>query len=192
MVVGTRPDVDYAIGKLSQHSANPRESHWAGVKRVMRYVQGTRNLGIVFNSKSKSSELLGFSEADWAGCQDSGKSTSGCVFKFWVERSVGVLENKLWSRLRRVKLSTLHYVRHVRRRLGCVKVVADVLELDSDPTIMMGCDNAGTISFAQNESINRRNKHVDVKYHYVRDVIKRGVVSLSHCPCSAISGSTGG
>ena len=62
------------------------------------------------------------------------------------------------------------------------QVVADVLELGSDPTIMMGCDNAGTISFAQNES----NKHVDVKYHYVRDAIKRGVVSWMQCPTTSM------
>ncbi|CDF39895.1 unnamed protein product [Chondrus crispus] len=82
LMVGTRPDLAYGIGKLSQHSANPCESHWAGVKRVMRYVQGTRNLGIVFDNKSKSPELFGFSDADWAGCSDSRKSTSGYVFKF--------------------------------------------------------------------------------------------------------------
>ena len=50
----------------------------------------------------------------------------------------------------------------------------------------MGCDNAGTISFTQNESINRRNKHVNVKYYYVRDAIKRGIVSLTHCPTTSM------
>ena len=53
---------------------------------------------------------------------------------------------------------------------------------DHDPTIRMGCDNTGTIAFAHNQSITRRNKHVDVKYHYVRDATRRGIVSLVHCP----------
>ena len=186
LMVGTRPDLAYAIGKLSQHSANPCESHWAAVKRVMRYVQGTRNLGIVFNCKSKSPELLSFSDADWAGCQDSRKSTSGYVFKFcgaaisWSSRKQTVVATST------CEAEYIALCEAYKEAAWLRQVVADVLELDSDPTIMMGCDNAGTISFAQNESINRRNKHVDVKYHYVRDAIKRGVVSLTHCPTTSV------
>ncbi|CDF39897.1 unnamed protein product [Chondrus crispus] len=168
LMVGTRPDLAYAIGKLSQHSANPCESHWAGVKRVMRYVQGTRNLGIVFDNKSKSPNLLGFSDADWAGSISWSSRKQTVVATLTCEAEYIALceacKEATWLR----------------------QVVADVLGLDSDPTIMMGCDNAGTISFAQNESINRRNKHVDVKYHYVRDAIKRNIVYLSHCPTTSM------
>ena len=186
LMVGTRPDLAYEIGKLSQHSANPRESHWAGVKRVMRYVQGARNLGIVFNSKSKSPELLGFSDADWAGCSDSRKSTSGYVFKFcggaisWISRRQTVVATSS------CEAEYIALCGACKEATWLRQVVADVLELDCDPTIMMGCDNAGTISFAQNESINRRNKRVDVKYHYVRDAIKREIVSLTHCPTTSM------
>ena len=154
LMVGTRPDLAYAIGKLSQHSANPCESHWAGVERVMRYVQGTRNLEIVFNSKSKSPELLGFSDADWAGCQDSRKSTSGYVFKFcggavsWSSRKQTVVATST------CEAEYIALCEACKEATWLRQVVADVVELDSDPTIMMGCDNAGTISFAQNESIN--------------------------------------
>ncbi|CDF39893.1 unnamed protein product [Chondrus crispus] len=153
LMVGTRPDLAYAIGKLSQHSANPCESHWAGVKRVMRYVQGTRNLGIVFDNKSKSPE---FSR------KQTVVATSTCEAEYIA--LCEACKEATWLR----------------------QVVADVLGLDSDPTIMMGCDNAGTISYAENESVNRRNKHVDVKYHYVRDAIKRNVISLSHCPTTSM------
>ena len=182
LMVGTRPDLAYAIGKLSQHSANPCESHWAGVKRVMRYVQGTRNLGIVFNSKSKSPDFLGFSDVDWAGCSDSRKSTSGYVFKF----CSGAIS---WSSRKQTMVATstceAEYIalcEACKEATWLRQVVAHVLGLDSDPAIMMGCDNAGTISFAQNEASNRRNEHVDVKYHCVRDAIERGIVSLTHFP----------
>ncbi|CDF35378.1 unnamed protein product [Chondrus crispus] len=159
LMVGTRPDLAYAIGKLSQHSANPCESHWAGVKRVMRYVQGTRNLGI---------------------------STSGYVFKFcggaisWSSRKQTVVATST------CEAEYIALCEACKEATWLRQVVADVLGLDSDPTIVMGCDNAGTISYAQNESVNRRNKHVDVKYHYVRDAIKRNVISLSHCPTTSM------
>ncbi|CDF40674.1 unnamed protein product [Chondrus crispus] len=147
----------------------------------MRYVQGTRNLGIVFDNKSKSLELFGFSDADWAGCSDSRKSTSGYVFKFcggaisWSSRKQTVVATST------CEAEYIALCEACKEATWLRQVVADVHGLDSDPTIVMGCDNAGTISYAQNESVNRRNKHVDVKYHYVRDAIKRNVISLSHC-----------
>lgn len=62
------------------------------------------------------------------------------------------------------------------------RAVADVLGRNVDPTVTLGCDNAGTIAFSHNESINRRNKHIDISYHFVRDAVKRQVVALKHCP----------
>ena len=152
----------------------------------MRYLKGTQNLGIVFDNKSKSPELSGFSDADWAGCQNSRKSTSGYVFKFcggaisWSSRKQTVVATST------CEAEYIALCEACKEATWLRQVVADVLGLVSDPTITMGCDNAGTISFAQNESINRRNKHVDVKYHYVRDAIKRGTVTLIHCPTTSM------
>ena len=81
LMVGTRPDLAYAIGKLSQQCADPRESQWMGAKRVFRHVRGTENLGIEFEKCESTPELLGYSDADWGACKDSRKSTSGFVFQ---------------------------------------------------------------------------------------------------------------
>ena len=81
LMVGTRPDLAYAIGKLSQHCSDPRESHWTAVKRVFRYLQQTKQMGIVFSKSKCEPRLVGFSDADWGGCIESRKSTSGYVFQ---------------------------------------------------------------------------------------------------------------
>ena len=81
LMAGTRPDIAFAIGKLSQQCADPRQSHWTGVKRVVRYLRGSHRLGIVFGKDDLGMELHGYSDAYWGGCLQSRNSTSGYVFK---------------------------------------------------------------------------------------------------------------
>ena len=66
LMVGTRPDLAAAVGVLSQFAADPCPTHWQALKRVFRYVQGTRTHGIEFQATSDD-KLLGYSDADWAG-----------------------------------------------------------------------------------------------------------------------------
>lgn len=182
LMVGTRPDIAFAIGKLSQHCADPHESHWSGVKRVLRYLRGSQHLGIVFGKDDLGTELHGYSDADWGGCLESRKSTSGYVFKLcdgpisWASRKQTVVA-KSTCEAEYIALSEACKEAAWLRRFH-----ADVLGANSDPTIRVGCDNAGTIAFAQNESTNRRNKHIDITYHFVRDAVQRKLVTLYHCP----------
>ena len=75
----TRPDISYAIGSCARFSANPTKCHWTAVKRIMRYLKGTINFGLTYRSTIPS-DLLGYSDADWAGDVNDRKSTSGYVF----------------------------------------------------------------------------------------------------------------
>ena len=79
LMIGSRPDIAFAIGKLSQHFESPQQQHWVAVKRVLRYVNGTSEFGILYDG-SKSDLIKGYSDADWAGCRSSRKSTSGFIF----------------------------------------------------------------------------------------------------------------
>ena len=78
--VATRPDIAYAVSNVAQFSANPTTQHWTAVKRIMRYLRGTINLGLVFTPQGKC-DCVGFSDADWAGDLYGRKSTSGYVFQ---------------------------------------------------------------------------------------------------------------
>ena len=78
----TRPDLSAAVNALSQFMLDPSLDHWKAVKRVLRYVKGTIDYGIEFNAQeSNKIELIGYSDADWAGDIVSRKSTSGYIFK---------------------------------------------------------------------------------------------------------------
>lgn len=80
--VSTRPYITYAVSNLARFSAKPTKDHWTAMKRVMRYLKGTINLGITYsNEDSNELELIGYLDADWGGDLNDRKSTSGYIFK---------------------------------------------------------------------------------------------------------------
>ncbi|UYV60463.1 hypothetical protein LAZ67_1001224, partial [Cordylochernes scorpioides] len=80
LMTGTRPDIAYAVSRVSQFMNNPGPSHWTAVKKIFGYLKATKNIGICFGGSSCTSTLIGFSDADFAGDLDTRKSTTGYVF----------------------------------------------------------------------------------------------------------------
>ena len=77
----TRPDIAYAVSDVARFSADPTEEHWIPVKRIMRYLHGTRDMGLLYDGSKTMTSCVGYSDADWAGDLDDRKSTSGYVFQ---------------------------------------------------------------------------------------------------------------
>ena len=74
-----RPDIVYIVGMLGRYLSNPRKDHWIAAKRVMRYLQRTKDYMLTYQ-KSDQLEIIGYSDSDFAGCRDSMKSTSGYIY----------------------------------------------------------------------------------------------------------------
>ena len=77
--VCTRPDIAYAVGMLGRYQSNPGLEHWKAAKKVLRYLQGTKNYMLTYR-RTDNFEVVGYSDSDFAGCVDSQKSTSGYIF----------------------------------------------------------------------------------------------------------------
>ncbi|XP_021985628.1 secreted RxLR effector protein 161-like [Helianthus annuus] len=82
-LTNTRPDIMFAVNKISQFMEHPKQSHWEAGKRILRYIKGTLNQGLVY-SKGGKGTLTGFSDSDYAGNIDDSKSTSGYVFQLGI------------------------------------------------------------------------------------------------------------
>jgi hypothetical protein len=80
LVTGTRPDIAVAVGEVSKYLENPGRLHWAAVKRILRYLKGTLEMSLLV--KPESTDVVGYSDADWAGDTDTRRSTTGNIFKF--------------------------------------------------------------------------------------------------------------
>uniref|UniRef100_H3H8R6 Reverse transcriptase Ty1/copia-type domain-containing protein n=1 Tax=Phytophthora ramorum TaxID=164328 RepID=H3H8R6_PHYRM len=148
LMTATRPDIAYAVGYVSRFMENPQEEHWVAVKRIFRYLQGTKTHGICFKPGDKI-DFRGYSDADWAGDLADRKSTSGYTFM-----------------------------------LMSAPILAAANE--TGPELMIREDNQSCIKMTKNPVNHGRAKHIDIKYHHIRDEVKRGEVKLGYCETSVM------
>ncbi|KAJ0623094.1 putative RNA-directed DNA polymerase [Helianthus annuus] len=78
----THPDISYAVQQVCMHMHAPKTDHWNALKRIIRYIQGTISFGFTLSSP-KDPALPAYTDADWAGCPDTRRSTSGILYLFW-------------------------------------------------------------------------------------------------------------
>ena len=180
LMIGTRPDIGYAIGKLSQYCEKPLKSHWSSIKRVLRYIKGTRNVGIKYDG-NKSMKPLGYCDSDWAGCLETRKSTEGILFLlaggavYWSSKKQSIIATSSCEAEYIASCSAAKTAIWLNNMLG------GILGNSAPKPITVHVDNQGSIGMAYNESINARNKHIDIRYHFVRDAVKNKQVTLEHC-----------
>jgi transposase InsO family protein len=173
----TRPDLSYAVGQLCRFMSNPGNQHWAAAKRILRYLKGTMRLGIKYQG---SNSVTGYSDSDWAGDSDQRRSTAGNLFMMssgpvsWKsQRQKSVALSALESEYVALSLAT-------REATWTRNLLAEISSDYNDP-IEIYCDNQGALSVAKNRRTDSRTKHIDVRYHYTRDKVEDGTISLNYC-----------
>ena len=183
LMVGTRPDIAFAVSRLAKYVENPTELQWQGVKRLLRYVIGTVKHGILFQA-DQSLEPVGYVDADWAGDVASRKSTSGYVFIMgggavsWCSRQQEVVA------LSSTEAEYISLCTGVKEAIWLRRLVSNLgikLKVGHGPMLLL-VDNQGAIDLAQNGSTNRRTKHIDVRYHFNREAVTKKIVQLKYCP----------
>ena len=178
--IATRPDISYAVGAVSKFCAAPSTSHLTAVKRILRYLKGTAELALTFNS-GNSSAPVGYADANWAGDLDDRHSTTGNVF-LMAGGAISWLSKKQTSmalstaEAEYISLSSASQENAWLRRL-----LVDIGLNVQGPTVLME-DNQGAISMAQNPVNHSRTKHIDIRYHYVRECVQDGSLILQYCP----------
>ena len=176
----TRPDISAAVGMLSKFMADPGVNHWVGVKRVLRYLRGTHNYGLVFVGDNDDA-LIGYSDSDWAGDVVTRRSTSGYVFQFgnstvsWSSRrQATVAKSSTEAEYVALSMATQEAV-WLRRLLSDVG-----LQVDTATTIYE--DNQGAIDLSKNPKHHNRTKHIDVSFHFTRERMAAKEIDVSYIP----------
>jgi hypothetical protein len=150
---------------------------------VFRYLQATPTHGIRFSgSDSNNGKLLGYSDADWASDIETRRSTSGYVFML----NGGCISWRS-KKQRTVALSSTEaeYMALSEAVQEAVWLKAFVYELGEDTGnsgITVYEDNQGAIALAKNPEFHKRTKHIDIRYHFVREKVESGQVLLEYCP----------
>ncbi|XP_071728946.1 uncharacterized mitochondrial protein AtMg00810-like [Rutidosis leptorrhynchoides] len=176
----TRPDLSYAINQVSQFLHAPTDDHFQAVKRILRYVKGTISYWLTF-SHTKSPTLLGYSDADWARCLETRRSTygysiflGGNLVSWSAKKQLTVSRSSCESEYRALANTAAEviWITHLLRELH-------VLPPDR-PTIL--CDNKSAIFLSQNPVSNKRSKHIDIDYHFIRELISSGRLYTKFVP----------
>ncbi|KAH9779134.1 hypothetical protein KPL71_007611 [Citrus sinensis] len=150
-----------------------------GVKNIMRYLKGTIELG-VFYKKGGNEGLVGYTDSNYAGDLNDRKSTSGYVFML----GSGAVA---WSSKKQpiVTLSTIEaeFVAGVAcaSQAIWIKRIFEKLSLEESKCTTIYCDNSSTIRLSKNPVLHGRSKHIDVRFHFLRDLTRDGVVELVFC-----------
>ena len=186
LAVHNRPDISFAVNQLHQFSSDPRHEHVMALKRILRYLKGTIHFKLVYQYSSlldgKNNLLVvGYSDSDWASCLDSRRSTTGYVFMIgrnlisWSSRrqkvvSLSSTEAEYYAMT--ATAAEAKWLRAILNELGFPQWAA---------TLLYG-DNQGCLHLSKHVTNHQRTKHIDIKHHFIRDLVLDNVISLLYIP----------
>ncbi|XP_047331351.1 secreted RxLR effector protein 161-like [Impatiens glandulifera] len=178
-LTATRPDIMFVVSLLTRFMDCPTESHLAAAKRVLRYLKGTMDFGIFYKSKGQQN-LIAYTDSDYAGDLSDRKSTSGYAFMF----CSGVVS---WSSKKQpvVSLSSTEAEFIVAASCACQavwlrRIFKEVKHAPVGATTVFG-DNNSVIKLSKNPVMHGRSKHIDVRFHFLRELTKDETVNLEYC-----------
>ncbi|GKV37976.1 hypothetical protein SLEP1_g45935 [Rubroshorea leprosula] len=174
----TRPDISFAVSRLSQYMHQPTDLHWQALKRVLRYLRGTVYHGLLLRPQPSLS-LHAYSDSDWAGDRDSSISTTSYVvflgsnpisWRAAKQQAVARSSTEAKYRALAATASELIWVRNLLSELG--------VSVPRSPAIF--CDNVSATYLSVNPVLHSRMKHIAIDLHFVRDLMDRGFLHVSH------------
>ncbi|XP_042987265.1 secreted RxLR effector protein 161-like [Carya illinoinensis] len=174
----TRPDISYAVHQVSQFMSSPWHLHLAAVRRIICYLRGSPTRGLFFPTGS-SLQLVAYSDADWTGCLDTRRSTTG-----WCMFLGDALISWRCKKQDRVSKSSTE-AEYCAMSTACSEIVwlcglLEELGFPQTTSTPLHVDNISAIQIATNPVFHERTKHIEVDCHYIRDTLESRVISLPH------------
>jgi len=176
----TRPDISFAVGMLGRYQSNPGREHWQAAKKVLRYLQGTKDYMLMYR-RSNELEVIGYSDSDFAGCIDTRKSTFGYLFMIsqgaisWKSaKQTIVASSTMEAEFVACFEATIHalWLRNFISGLAVVDTISKPLKIY--------CDNSAAVFFSKNDKYSKGAKHMELKYLVVKDEVQKQRVSIMH------------
>lgn len=174
----TRPDIAYAVGFCSRNLENPTRADINNVKRIFRYLAGTRDDGIIYKKDEKDEMLKAYSDSDFAGDKMTRKSTTGYVVFYcngpisWSSRKQPVVA------LSSTEAEFIAAAESVKEVLYVKTLFESIILRNISATLNI--DNQSAISIIKNAQFNRRSKHIDVRFHFIHEKVNEGLINVKY------------
>jgi hypothetical protein len=177
----TRADIAYPTQVICKFNENPGRRHWKAGQRILKYLKSTRNHGIVYR-KSGSPLPLTDSDSDWADNRETRKSQSG-----WIVRIANGAVDWSTKAQKSVALSSCEaeYVaasEAFREVLWMRQLLQELNVLSKSTAFIIRMDSTSAMALIRNPVVHQRTKHIDIKYHFIRNLVDSGVVDIMYVP----------
>jgi len=183
-MLGTRPDLAYAVGLVSQFNHVPKMEHWMAVKRIFRYLAGSQQHELRYGTSNITG---GYSDADWGSGEDP-KSVGGFVFLLngaavsWASKkqtSIALSTTEAEYMAMALAAKEILWLRVLLDELGAFNHIKPMSQLNGD--------NQGAIALAKNPEYHARTKHIDIQYHFIREHVTSEKIHLKYYPSTDMS-----
>ncbi|CAM8908351.1 unnamed protein product [Rhodiola kirilowii] len=175
-LTANRPDIAHAVGVCASYQASPKESHLMNVKTIIKYVDGTAEYGLWY-TKDTNACLVGYYDADWAG--------NGGVVKAHLEDAFSrkQLCVMVHQEAEQIYLSTTE-AEYIAAGSFCTQMLWKKQMLEEyrlEQVVMtLYCDNMSAINISKNPVQHSRTKHIDIRHHFIRELVEKKVITLKH------------
>jgi hypothetical protein len=181
LAVFSRPDISYAVSTLSQFNQNPTETHLKAARHVLRYLKTTQDWAITYG-KAKSIDIQVYGDANWGGDKNDRKSTTGYVVMLNNGPVSWTAHKQSTVALSTMEAEYMSLSDATREVLARIQLFQDLRVTFNTPTVYS--DNQGALAIAQNPVNYQRSKHIDIRYHFVRQAVQNGKVKIEYVPTS--------
>lgn len=183
LMLGTRPDLAYSVGFLSRSLENPSIEDVIRIKRVFRYIAGTADQGITYKFNVDKGNLECYSDADFGGCTNTGRSTTGVVVIY----AGGAIS---WLSQRQAMVATSTTEAEIvaanetsKEVIWLTRLFKDIVSLENVRIIQV--DNSAAVRLAQNPEFHRRTKHIAIKHFFIREKVLAGKLGVQQISTEA-------
>lgn len=183
IAVSSRPDISFATSYLSQFNTKYNKTHWIAAKRVLQYLKGTLNYCITYR---KSGEYLsGYADADWANCPIDRRSYTG----FWMKLAGSPIswecKKQPTPALSSTEAEYMSLCSVTKEAVFLRRLLEEVTGLIN--SVVIYNDSQAAQKLAANPIHHNRTKHIDVKFHFIREMLSQKVIRLEYLPSCDMS-----
>lgn len=178
LTITTRPDILHSVSKLSQRNSEPHTEHMQAAKRILRYLRGTIDMKISYQAGENS--MNGYVDADWGGNALDRKLFTG--FIFYVGGSPISWESRKQScvALSSTEVEYMVMSDAAKEAIFLRRLLMEIGYSSGEP-FLLNIDNQSAEKFATNPVYHKRTKHIDIRFHHVREVIRNNEMVLRYC-----------
>lgn len=176
----TRPDISAAVGILAQRVSKPRDLDLIEVKRIVRYLNSTKDLKLHLFDDNNKVALEAFADSDWAEDRTTRKSISGVICKIfggtisWSSRKQDIVSTSTTE-------AEFYALSDAVKEIQWLKNILGDFDIKVPETLTVHSDNQSTIKMVENAKFSSRTKHIDVRLHYVRDLVYQQKINIIYC-----------